>query len=754
MFGDRDSDQAALSSPRPDVAQVALTGVVRPASMADRIEAFDWSRTAVGPAAEWTSQLRAFVRLLLDASEPMLLFWTRELVQFYNDAYRPLIDPAREPFALGAAARAFWADAWPVVGGELDDILAGAPGTWHEDRRVPVVRDGRLSEAFWTYGYTPVRDDERGVVGILVTVHETTDAVLAQAARDDAADRQRRQLEAITANATLALFVMDEHQVCTYMNPAAERLTGFRLGEVQGRPLHDVVHHTRPDGTPYPLAECPIDRAFPRNMREQGEETFVHRDGSFYPVAFTASPIHENGRAVGTVIEVRDVRAERSREAERDGLLAAAQAARADAERATREEQAARERTQRLHALTAALATASTERDVASSAVRHAAAIFGGAATILARYLAADEALEILDVDALDAAVRQDWQRIPMAVRAPLTDAARAREPIFLASRAEWLDRYPHLVHLADAEGHEANAVVPLVADEMVLGVLGVAFTRPTEFSADDRALAITVGRQVAQAMQRARLFESERRAREAAERADRTKSRYLAVLSHELRTPLNAVGGYAELLALGVHGPMTEEQRGVALRMQQVQRHLLGLINQVLDFARLESGAVSYDRKPTDISEAIASAVPLVQPLIQAKGVRIDVHRTADVGAVVLAWADPPKLQQVLVNLLSNAVKFTAPGGEVALRLELDQPHGRVRVHVHDTGIGISPEQLASIFEPFVRIEDARAGAPEGTGLGLAISRELVQGMGGELTAESAPGVGSVFTVSLPLCV
>lgn len=129
-------------------------------------------------------------------------------------------------------------------------------------------------------------------------------------------EHYRRQLETLAQNATLALFIMDEHQRCTFMNPAAERLTGFRLDEVQGKALHDYVHHTRPDGSPYPLEECPIDRAFPQNMREQGEEVFVHRDGHFYPVAFTASPIRDGARTVGTIIEVRDITDEKREQEE------------------------------------------------------------------------------------------------------------------------------------------------------------------------------------------------------------------------------------------------------------------------------------------------------------------------------------------------------------------------------------------------------------------------------------------------------
>jgi PAS domain S-box-containing protein len=156
-----------------------------------------------------------------------------------------------------------------------------------------------------------------------VSTHGTTHPAGHAGAGDGLLDaaHYRRQLETIARNATLALFIMDERQHCTYMNPAAEHLTGYTLAEVRGRALHDCLHHTRPDGTPYPLEECPIDRAFPENMREQGEEVFVHRDGHFYPVAFTASPIHQDGRTVGTIIEVRDITGEKRARQERERLL-------------------------------------------------------------------------------------------------------------------------------------------------------------------------------------------------------------------------------------------------------------------------------------------------------------------------------------------------------------------------------------------------------------------------------------------------
>jgi PAS domain S-box-containing protein len=139
--------------------------------------------------------------------------------------------------------------------------------------------------------------------------------------RPFSAQSYRQQLEAICNNATVALFIMDESQHCVYMNPAAEKLTGFTLAEVEGQALHNLIHHTRPDGSPYPLEECPIDRAFPQNNQEQGEETFVHKDGSLYNVTFTASPIRENGVPVGTIIEVRDITARKRAEQQRDSAF-------------------------------------------------------------------------------------------------------------------------------------------------------------------------------------------------------------------------------------------------------------------------------------------------------------------------------------------------------------------------------------------------------------------------------------------------
>ena len=235
---------------------------------------------------------------------------------------------------------------------------------------------------------------------------------------------------------------------------------------------------------------------------------------------------------------------------------------------------------------------------------------------------------------------------------------------------------------------------------------------------------------------------------REAAEDANRAKTQFLTVMSHELRTPLNAIAGYVGLLELGVRGPMTPLQHDDLARISRAQRHLLRLINDVLNLVRIEAGKVDYQLDDVAVSALVARVLPLVEPQLQAKAITVSV----DLPTGLRAHCDSDKAQQVLVNLLSNAHKFTDEGGHVTVAACIDAAApDTVRITVSDTGRGIPADNLVRIFEPFVQVAVEAADRREGTGLGLAISRDLARGMGGDLTVESMPGVGSRFTVTLP---
>lgn len=234
--------------------------------------------------------------------------------------------------------------------------------------------------------------------------------------------------------------------------------------------------------------------------------------------------------------------------------------------------------------------------------------------------------------------------------------------------------------------------------------------------------------------------------ARAEADEANRAKSQFLAVMSHELRTPLNAIGGYAELIELGIHGPLTEEQREALQRVQKSQRHLLGLINGVLNYARIEMGSVKYDIVAVPVEEVLTTCEALIALQARARGLMLSFGH-CEPGLRVLG--DREKIQQILLNLLSNAIKFTEPGGQVAVTCSASERV--VEIQVADTGPGIAAEKQDAVFEPFVQVDTALTRTQEGIGLGLAISRDLARGMEGDLTLESQVGQGSSFTLTLP---
>jgi PAS domain S-box-containing protein len=309
-------------------------------------------------------------------------------------------------------------------------------------------------------------------------------------------------------------------------------------------------------------------------------------------------------------------------------------------------------------------------------------------------------------------------------------------------TRAEYL---PYIEQI----GMASLLIVPLRAHGQILGTIGVSRDRPGHpYSVADLAFLQDLADRAGLAIENIRLFIATRHARAEAERADRAKSEFLANMSHELRTPLNAVLGRSEILQEQIHGTLTQRQLDAVRSIEESGRHLLALINDILDLSKIEAGKLDLQVGPISVDQFCRATMRMVAQSALTK--QITLSSTID-GAVEVIHADERRLKQILVNLLSNAVKFTPEGGKVRLEVYGDPIKQTVTFCVSDTGIGIAKADLARLFQPFVQIDSGLSRLYTGTGLGLALAQRLAQVQQGQITVESTPDVGSQFRLVLP---
>jgi signal transduction histidine kinase len=684
-----------------------------PGEMRALCRAFDWSSTPLGPSTSWPQSLRTITAMLLASRNPMFLWWGPELTQIYNDAYRPSFGAeGRHPRALGMPGRECWTDIWPVIGPQIEQVMTTGEATWHEDQYLPIERNGRLEDVWWTYSYSPVRDEEGRIAATLVVCQETTKRIESQRERDllleelretdaslrESEARYRALFESLDAGLCVVEVLLDEQNRpldCRFIevNPAFMRQTGIenpsgKLRSELGRGWDEFWMQTY---AKVAITGEPIRIEAPTTLNGRWYDVYAFRIG------------RPEDRRIAVLFN--DITAARTANAERDRLLRALELERSRLEEVFRQAPAF------------------------LAVLRGPEHVFALANDAYYRLVGKRELIGKPVLEALPEVAEQGFKDLLDEVLATGTPYVGREVSVRIARTpgSEPEERFLDFVYLPLVEGENERA-----------GII---------------AHGTDVTEQVLARREVERLYDLEQHARTVveeayrlAEAANRSKSQFLAVMSHELRTPLNAIGGYAELLEMGIRGPVTPEQREDLFRIQASQRHLLGLINEVLNYAKLETGTVSYDIGDVVVRESLVAAESLVAPQIRVKGLTLG---TMDCAPGTIARADSEKLRQILVNLLSNAVKFTDSGGRIEMSCTTDA--ARVYIRVRDSGIGIPADKLHVIFDPFVQVRGDLARRHEGTGLGLAISRDLARAMGGDLTVESKLREGSTFTLALP---
>jgi len=776
------------------------------------MRAHDWQATPLGAPDTWPTTLKTMVRVVLSSNHPMFIWWGDDLIQFYNDSYRQTLGPERHPSALGQAGRACWEEAWDLIGPDIDAVMASGASAWYEDRLVPLTRNGRREDVWWTYGYSPIEDDA-GIHGVLVICNDVTQGHLLRERLEqtnhaliDTMDEGFGLLEMIDdadGNAVDYLFVE--------ANRAFARHTG--LVDSVGKTARAMVPDLEQSWVDVydEIARSGVARRFEQGSEAMGRWFTVYASRIVHPtrrrvaLLFTDITNQKNAERALQASEAAARAAAAQAEADRrrlDALLSSApvgiiyvdeHGAMSSANRMNRvlwgehpmctsQEQYAEWRGwwadggprqgQRIEPNEWALARALRGEQVDADFVEIEP--FGKPherRTLLTRATAIrDEAGNITGAVAasMDLTAQVQTQRALRESEGKFRTITEAMPQMVWSCLADGTNDYTNrrwheFTGISDLELngtkwtrviHHDDLPALLAAWDASLqhGTLFEVAHRLRHHEGDyrwvlNRALPVRdEAGAVIRWMGTVTDMHDQKLAAEELKAANTRKDEFLAMLAHELRNPLAPISTAAQMLKLsGVDPKRTAHAADVIGR--QV-RHMVELVDDLLDVSRVTRGLVELECMPVDLKTMIQNAIEQARPLIEKKGHTLSTRLGA---ANVTVMGDRKRLVQVMANLLGNAAKYTPDGGEITVYAEVAP--GGVKLSVRDNGIGIDASLLPDIFELFTQAKRTPDRAQGGLGLGLALVRSMVNLHGGQVEAQSnGPGRGSCFAVTLPV--
>ena len=702
-----------MPNPLTDETRPFLSGG---GTMGELIRAHDWAETALGAPETWPEVLRSALRICLSSAFPTAIYWGPDLVLLYNDSWSQ-IPAERHPGCLGRPAREVWSDIWSIIEPQFAAVMATGEGSSAFDQMLPMVRDGVPRETYWDYSFTPLIDGAGRVRGILNQGHERTAQVMAD----------RRQVFRLELEDGLRGLDGSKEIVATAVRALGRHLGANRVG----------FGKMQSDDQTILFASDYVDDLAPI-------EGLIRLDH------YGEAPVARQRR--GETLSSADVLSDQIYEA------------RSWDEVGTR-----------------AFVSVPLVRDGRLKAI-----LFVNQREV--RHWSPDE---IALIEAVGARV---WDAIE---RSAVEDALRASEATLRAV----LDTLPMGILIAESPtgritGHNRHAetilghgVLPATPGEQPARWVGfhengrrvapsewplIRVVREGEFQAelevdylrgDGRRAWVSfagapmrgadgalVGGVVVVSDIDARKHSEQQltAAKVAAEEANLAKSTFIANMSHELRTPLSAIIGYSEMMLEELEdGAAAVDLAADMRKIEGNARHLLGLINDVLDLSKVESGKMEVYTERFEVEPVVRDLATTMKGLVDKKGNRLEIAVAPGVGAID---QDLTKVRQILLNLLGNATKFTE-GGTITLGVSRETgPYGdRIVFRVGDTGIGMSAEQLARLFQRFQQADSSTTRRFGGTGLGLSLTKAFADMLGGTVAVESTPGQGSAFTVSLP---